>query len=443
MFVQKKSSPNFTGLIMTERFINLPIDSPEPSATNLQVLSTLLQAVEEGGIVVGDKLDDYSIYTGYMGLLWLYLHLHRLRTCISSNKPFLDKAHDLIERVHIPVNIQTNHHVSFMLSPVGYHALCSVIYHYNNDNNKCANHFKALCHHYQENVATVSSELLYGLSGFIYALDFVRSHLGGEHPLLKNYDNLITKAITALFEIGESGAIADWPLMWEWHGKRYLGAAHGVSGILVTLLRHADRLTSKQMATIQQTIRMLLLKPNTDDSSSSSHKKKSISSDDANSLARCESGNWKSSLEMQRDVLVQWCHGAPGFIPLLVKAKHAFASDTAFTLLLEEALDEAALVTAQRGVLRKGLGLCHGVSGNAYALLIAHQETGNPEYLETVLQFASVIKRWTVNLEWRQANFSTPDHPFSLFEGIAGAVAFMAELESDLPVQGFPCMSDL
>ena len=35
----------------------------------------------------------------------------------------------------------------------------------------------------------------------------------------------------------------------------------------------------------------------------------------------------------------------------------------------------------ERGLLRKGYGLCHGVSGNGYALLAMYQATGEQIYL--------------------------------------------------------------
>ena len=34
---------------------------------------------------------------------------------------------------------------------------------------------------------------------------------------------------------------SQFPLMWAWHGKEYLGAAHGVAGILYILLQQAQR----------------------------------------------------------------------------------------------------------------------------------------------------------------------------------------------------------
>ena len=38
-------------------------------------------------------------------------------------------------------------------------------------------------------------------------------------------------------------------------------------------------------------------------------------------------------------------------------------------------------VVWDRGLLRKGYGLCHGVAGNGYALLAMYQATGEHIYL--------------------------------------------------------------
>lgn len=82
------------------------------------------------------------------------------------------------------------------------------------------------------------------------------------------------------------------PLMFEWHDSNYLGAAHGLSGILYLLLQ-ARRYVSEDALNF-------LIKPSIDYLSS----------------IRFSSGNFPSSLGKERDKLVQWCHGAPGFTHL-------------------------------------------------------------------------------------------------------------------------------
>ncbi len=58
---------------------------------------------------------------------------------------------------------------------------------------------------------------------------------------------------------------------------------------------------------------------------------------------------------------MQFCHGAPGPLLLFVRAYEIWG-DPRYLAWAEDAAD----VVWSRGLLRKGNGLCHGVSGNAY-----------------------------------------------------------------------------
>ena len=58
----------------------------------------------------------------------------------------------------------------------------------------------------------------------------------------------------------------------------------------------------------------------------------------------------------------------------------------------------------------QGPGLCHGVSGNGYALLSAYRHTGDARYLVRSLHFAEwLTERW-------QQLYEHADRPLSLFE---------------------------
>jgi hypothetical protein len=46
-----------------------------------------------------------------------------------------------------------------------------------------------------------------------------------------------------------------------------------------------------------------------------------------------------------------------------------------------------------QGLLKKGPGACHGVSGSAYALLALFRATHNPMWLHRTLQFALFMNR--------------------------------------------------
>lgn len=69
--------------------------------------------------------------------------------------------------------------------------------------------------------------------------------------------------------------------------------------------------------------------------------------------------------------LVQICHGAPGLLPLLAVVKDHYPR------IWKREWDEAeALATEviwREGILKKGISICHGLSGNAWTLLLLSQ----------------------------------------------------------------------
>ena len=105
-----------------------------------------------------------------------------------------------------------------------------------------------------------------------------------------------------------------------------------------------------------------------------------------------------------------------------------------------QAAERCADVIWKRGLLKAGYGLCHGVSGNAYAFLAMYQETGDVEYLKKAKRFCNFA------CDYGRHGCPTPDSPFSLFEGMSGVVYFLDDMEKvlDNPDENikeatFPC----
>lgn len=67
-------------------------------------------------------------------------------------------------------------------------------------------------------------------------------------------------------------------------------------------------------------------------------------------------------------------------------------------------------------------GICHGVAGSGYVFLTLYRLTKDPLHLYRALQFSSFLYA----KEFQQARI--PDSPYSLFEGLAGTVCFLADL---------------
>lgn len=118
------------------------------------------------------------------------------------------------------------------------------------------------------------------------------------------------------------------------------------------------------------------------------------------------------------NILVHWCHGAPGAIYFLIKAYLLFREEKYLT-----ACHRAADLVWQKGLLFKGPGTCHGIAGNGYVSLIMFRLTNHPKYLYRAIQFANFLTRPEFS---RYTN--RPDCPWSLYEGSAGTVCFLIDL---------------
>jgi Lanthionine synthetase C-like protein len=127
-------------------------------------------------------------------------------------------------------------------------------------------------------------EVLYGRAGFLYALLLIRSALRSHTnstesaSLLDQFleslerltsDDNIRAVVGAIIDIGREGAqmyaadIAESglmipPLMWVWHSKRYLGAAHGVAGILQMLWSCPSHIVAPYMTDMLGTLMWLV-----------------------------------------------------------------------------------------------------------------------------------------------------------------------------------------
>ncbi|XP_058058632.1 lanC-like protein 3 homolog [Anopheles bellator] len=203
------------------------------------------------------------------------------------------------------------------------------------------------------------------------------------------------------------------PLMYAYHDKEYLGAAHGVCAILHALLESRWFLASEdgkfknvysaKVATIKNSIDYVL----------------SLQRGDGNLPTRADSDR----------MLVHWCHGASGAIYLLAKAYLTFKEERYL-----EGCRKCANIIWARGLLRKGPGICHGVAGNGYAFLLMYRLTGERRYLYRAQKFAEFLTTSTFS-----ARVLAPDRPYSLYEGLSGTVCFLVDI-LDPTTASFPFM---
>ncbi len=89
-------------------------------------------------------------------------------------------------------------------------------------------------------------------------------------------------------------------------------------------------------------------------------------------------------------------------------------------------------LTWQKGLLRKGPGICHGVAGSGYVFLLLYRLTSDEKHLHRALRFAEFMQT-----EEFQRGARRPDCPYSLYEGVAGTALFLADLTNPLKAE-FP-----
>ena len=171
------------------------------------------------------------------------------------------------------------------------------------------------------------NEWLYGRAGYLYLLRLVRGSFLEDKEALQVIDDTSEEVIDAIMES---------PRPWKWHGKAYIGAAHGAIGIITQVVLTDPRMAPKLEAELGALLSY-----------------------------QYESGNFPSSIPPGRDRLVQFCHGAPGVISSLLSIQKHFPN---LKDRIDKVVSKGRQCILERGLLTKEPCLCHGISGNALAL---------------------------------------------------------------------------
>jgi hypothetical protein len=144
--------------------------------------------------------------------------------------------------------------------------------------------------------------------------------------------------------------------------------------------------------------------------------------DTAMRTAQCEEGlaNWRQSIGNARkgrdDMLVQQCHGAPGFIiALSCLMGHGHTQ-------FDELMMDAGELVWRAGPLNKYPGLCHGTPGNGYAFLKLFEKTGDSMWLSRARIFAM-----SSIAQHERVLASGAARAYGLWEGDAGMAVFLAD----------------
>ncbi|CAG8668995.1 4160_t:CDS:2, partial [Ambispora leptoticha] len=288
----------------------------------------------------------------------------------------------------------SGHICGFLCTAVGLYTVAAHIKHHIGDQESCNLYLDTI----QNNLSHVCfskqtpSELLYGRAGYLYAEKFISEFI--DPMKVERSKTIIYGVYDAIIDDGVRTAnrmniTAQTPMFWVWHDSAYIGAAHGAAGILTILLQFPEKV-KETYEQIRDAVDFVLFKCQTG------------------------AGNWPPSLDSRKN-LVQWCHGAPGVLLLACKAYEIY-NDQKYLDLAKK----TAEFIHSNGVIHKGVGLCHGVSGNAYPFLAVYQLTQEEKYLEWAIEFGVICSEWEEKTT--RGEFRKPDRPMSLYEGLAGAI---------------------
>ncbi|GAW81303.1 G-protein coupled receptor [Plasmodium gonderi] len=381
-----------------------------------------------------------SVYCGIGGILYMDIILYES----NDDYTFLQFGNNIIKKIK---TYKGKNAISFLEGPTGLYSLSSVLHYYLENASSVEKYIELLVNYLKENKEELTSingecELLYGKCGCIYSFLFCRNiWIKSEYKymILKN----LYIMMTSIFEYGLLKSTTMWnitslSLYFEWHEQIYLGAAHGYAGIFLVLYK-LILFFHHNLDDFCEALQGF------DDSSDSNvndtkHLKcrsdivKKLNeylyliyqvTDEIMNLYVTEDFNVYSSIKKnpahkKNDVLVQWCHGNVGFIILIIELlKCPFAPSHFLNKYNKNFIEKMGLLIWDRGLLYKGLGLCHGIPGNGLVFLYLYNYTSNREWYIKALKYAHFC------IKYFDKFYNVPDRPNSLFEGYGGLVVFL------------------
>ena len=143
-------------------------------------------------------------------------------------------------------------------------------------------------------------------------------------------------------------------------------------------------------------------------------------------------GNFPDDLEGKDDgEKVHFCHGCIGAVHLFLLAEEIFPSNNFKNIAIK-----CNKCLWERGILYKGNGICHGMAGTCYALMKLYKFTKDLLYLKEALAIASTT--FDPQIQKLVSEFSDPqrmcigkpDTPYSLMEGDGGLLIMYYDLVS-------------
>ena len=363
------------------------------------------------------NIPDFTLYAGVGGLALALRDAHGYLQHVQGKAELTAACEaDCGRAVACALELIENDRASdlgFHCGTPGIHALAATI-RAERDPSAAIEHTRHVLGMLEAALRTPEAELLFGRAGYLYSLLVLRRHTpsASRPPELDGamdamFDGLLSDGAAlgrALSLRSHPTSLVQSPLAFGFPAKEghvYLGAAHGLAGVLYVLMHLGERcLRPGTRELITGALDYIV----------------SVQTEDGNFPVGPPMGDARPAAD-----LVHWCHGAPGIIPTLCKAYEVFGEES----YLRAALRAADCVWS-RGLLRKGLGVCHGIAGSMLSLLHVHRTTGSQRYLYRALRMCEAT--WSASCLEAIAQFDdpkryrpgVPDLPNSLMEGKAG-----------------------
>lgn len=350
-----------------------------------------------------------GLYVGLAGVSYMCYYLAQ-HPAFSENRPeFLDKCEKFLTPAlsyieHPRVKADKSNLTSFLLGSSGTYAVAAAVMKVLGKENESAGYlqqYAALADHLVpvNFLKCGSDELFVGRAGYLSGVLFLQKTFNQQVVPQEKIDALCESIVKSGTDYSRS-VNSPCPLMYSYYETEYLGAAHGLSAILQMLLSfpsYLDRYPEAEQK-VQNSIEFFL-------------------------ALQTLSGNFPCSMDeieyprSDANDLVHWCHGAPGVVYLMAKAYLRWKDQKYLNSCLF-----CGDIVWQKGLLKKGPGICHGIAGSGYVFLLLYRLTNNNKHLHRAIQFANFL----YEDEFKSARL--PDRPLSLYEGFSGTVCFLADI---------------
>ncbi|RLM73539.1 hypothetical protein C2845_PM15G15390 [Panicum miliaceum] len=372
---------------LSARFLHAALQLKQKATDYVPPLPRLHAAVRSSArVVVRETWEkqrraagDFTLYTGALGTALLLFRAYS----VTGDRADLATCAEIVAACDAASAPAVEEFVTFICGRAGVCALGAVVAKHAGDEATVArylNSFKQI-----KISSKFPDELLYGKAGYLWACSFLNKHLG-QNTIQPTTTDMIVREI---IKDGRRLSTKSCPLMYEWYGDKYWDMD----------------LTENDKEYVKGTLRYMIQN-------------------------RFPSGNYPCTEGDNYDCLVHWCHGAPGVSLTLAKASQVFPEEQ----FLEAAAD-AAEVVWNRGLLKR-VGICHGISGNAYAFLSLYRLMKKKEYLYRAKAFACFLLDRAIKLT-TEGIMHCGDEPYSLFEGQAGMAYLFLDMINPLE-SGFP-----